>query len=61
MGDVSNYRVLGIVFVMVGVLIAISLGVAIGPAFIGTGLPLAVVGIVFLAKSGGNATEDGDS
>lgn len=55
------YRTLGFVFLVLGVSIALALGIAVGPAYASTGLPLAVVGVVFLVKGGAKGTVDGDS
>ncbi|MEC9066988.1 MAG: hypothetical protein VX569_06875 [Pseudomonadota bacterium] len=55
----TPYRTLGIAFLMLGVSMALSLGMAIGPAFASTGLPFAVAGVAFLVKSRANATKDG--
>ncbi len=46
----TNFRTLGIVFLAAGVSLAISLGIAIEPVFFVTGLPMALLGVVFLGK-----------
>ncbi|MEP3420797.1 MAG: hypothetical protein ABJN35_03620 [Erythrobacter sp.] len=54
--DKTDYRTLGIVFLIAGFGLAISLGVTVGPAFMPSGLALIIVGAVFLTKN--NAEDD---
>ncbi len=55
----TNYRILGFTFIMLGIGLTASLGIALGPAFIGIGLPFVVLGVVFLAKDNETDGEEG--
>lgn len=44
-------RALGITFMVLGVSLCVTFGVTLGPAFIGIGLPFAVLGFIFMPKS----------
>ncbi|MEL7728315.1 hypothetical protein AAG612_02130 [Citromicrobium bathyomarinum] len=56
----TDNQALGIAYLMMGVGLTISLGLTLDPAFLGTGLPFIVLGIVFLSKSKADAAEEGD-
>ncbi|MEQ8412595.1 MAG: hypothetical protein RIC51_10370 [Erythrobacter sp.] len=52
MGDKTNTNpAFGIVFLMMGISMTITFGLLFGPAFIGIGLPFAVLGFIFMGKS----------
>ncbi len=47
----TDNRTLGITFLIAGIGLAISLGVAIGPVFMPAGAALVIVGFTFLVKA----------
>ena len=56
----TDYRALGFAFLTMGVGITVSLGLTLGPAFFGIGLPFAAMGIVFLARAKPDSAAKGD-
>ncbi len=55
----SNFRVLGLSFIAVGIGLTVSLSIPLGPAFMGIGLPFVVLGIIFLGRGNGAAETEG--
>ena len=47
----TDSKALGLIFCILGVGMTVSMGVSLGPAFIGIGLPFLVLGIIFMLKS----------
>ena len=60
MEDKQPLNPAGITFLIVGIGLSVSLGVTQGAAFIGTGLPMALIGLLMLRKGSGAKTEGGD-
>tara|TARA_B100000678_G_scaffold194836_1_gene163251 strand:- start:418 stop:606 length:189 start_codon:yes stop_codon:yes gene_type:complete len=56
----TDYRALGIAFMTIGVGLTISLGLTLGPAFFGIGLPFLVLGFVFVGRKQADETATGD-
>lgn len=51
MAEISDYRTLGITFLIAGVGLAVSLGVTLGPVFMPAGAALIIIGLTFLTKT----------
>lgn len=50
----SSNQTLGVVFMTIGAGMMISMGLTLGVAFIGTGLPFLVLGIIFMNRKEGD-------
>ncbi len=52
--ETSGNQTLGVVFMTLGVGMMVSMGSTLGVAFIGTGLPFLVLGIIFMNRKEGD-------
>jgi len=57
---IAGKRALAITFLVLGLSLCVTFGLTLGPAFIGIGLPFAVLGFIFLPKSGEGQKIEGD-
>ena len=60
MEDKSTVNPAGIVFLIVGIGLSVALGSTKGAAFIGTGLPMALIGLFMLRKGKKQQTNKGE-
>ncbi|WP_051698983.1 hypothetical protein [Erythrobacter longus] len=65
MGDtqadkIAGKRALAITFLVLGLSLCVTFGLTLGPAFIGIGLPFAVLGFIFLPKADEGQKSGGD-
>ncbi len=56
----TDYRTLGISFLVIGIGVTVSLSTTLGPAFLGIGLPFVILGIIFMSRSNTDASAEGD-
>ena len=56
----THSRALGIAFMVLGVSLTVTFGLTLGLAFIGTGVPFIVLGLIFMARGKSGAIIEGD-
>ncbi|MEM7688238.1 MAG: hypothetical protein AAF291_04385 [Pseudomonadota bacterium] len=49
----DNNKALGLIFIMLGISMTASLGIALNPAFVAVGLPFIMAGVYFLFRKEG--------
>ncbi|MBD58768.1 MAG: hypothetical protein CL808_01415 [Citromicrobium sp.] len=56
----TDYQALGMAFLTMGIGLTISLGIVLSPAFLGTGVPFIVLGLIFMTRKPSDEAAEGD-